>query len=314
MQVIVSQSAAPKPAPRRRNAPKKPAFRNDVRQLRSVSPKKRKTASFGTRLFGVLIAVGLVWGWFNRGAYITAETGLGYTLGIAGGVAMLALLAYPLRKHVRLFRLAGPMAFWFRLHMALGLIGPTLILFHANFGLGSTNSNVALWSMLIVSGSGLVGRFFYTKIHRGLYGKRAEARELMSEASQFRQTLDNDIGGDMKDRIDALEANAFAAPKGMLDAAVKAVMVTGRARHLHAQLRRAITKNMKAAKRARNKAVIAEHRAHLAFSKRYFQRIEQAAELSLYERLFAAWHILHLPLFFLLIITASIHVVAVHLY
>ncbi len=314
MQVIVSESAAPKPAPRMHNAPKKQASRGDARPAPKATPRKRKTASFGTTIFGILIAVGLVWGWFNRGVYITAESGLGYALGIAGGVAMLALLAYPLRKHVRLFRLAGPMAFWFRLHMALGLIGPTLILFHANFGLGSTNSNVALWSMLIVSGSGLVGRYFYTKIHRGLYGKRAEARELMTEASQFRQTLDDDIGGDMKDRIDALEAKAFAAPKGMVDAAAKALMVTARARHLHAQLRRAIKKNMKPAKHARNKIVIAEHRAHLAFSKRYFQRIEQAAELSLYERLFAAWHILHLPLFFLLIITASIHVVAVHLY
>ncbi len=314
MQVTVSESIALKAAPRTQDAPKKGGPRNDARQAPKAAPKKRKTASHGTAIFGILIVVGLVGGWFNRGAYITAESGLGYTLGIAGGVAMLALLAYPLRKHVRIFRLAGPMSFWFRLHMALGLVGPTLILFHANFGLGSTNSNVALWSMLIVSGSGLVGRFFYTKIHRGLYGKRAEARELMAEASQFRNTLDQDIGGDMKSRIDDLETKAFATPKGMADAAVKAITVTARSRHMHAQLRRAIKKNMKATKHAKNKTVIAEHRAHLSFCRRYFQRIEQAAELSLYERLFSAWHILHLPLFFLLIITASIHVVAAHLY
>ncbi len=314
MQVILNESIASKPALSKMDAPKKPGTRNGVRQAGGVTPARRKTASLGTTIFGIVILAALVWGWFNRGAYITAETGLGYTLGIAGGVAMLTLLAYPLRKHVRLFRLAGPMAFWFRLHMALGIIGPTLILFHANFGLGSTNSNVAMWSMLIVAGSGLIGRFFYTKIHRGLYGKRAEARELMAEASQFRKALDEDIGGDMKDRIDDLETKAFAARKGMIDAAVNAIMVTARARRIHAQLRRAISKNLKSAKRTRNKSIIAEQRAHLSFSRRYFQRIEQAAELSLYERLFAAWHIFHLPLFFLLIITASIHVVAVHLY
>jgi hypothetical protein len=37
-------------------------------------------------------------------------------------------------------------------------------------------------------------------------------------------------------------------------------------------------------------------------------------EFQVYERLFALWHLFHLPLFFLLVIVSGLHVVAVHLY
>ncbi len=42
--------------------------------------------------------------------------------------------------------------------------------------------------------------------------------------------------------------------------------------------------------------------------------VARAENFSLYERLFALWHLLHLPLFVLLVLAASVHVLAVHLY
>ena len=47
--------------------------------------------------------------------------------------------------------------------MGLGIIGPIFILYHCNFQLGAVNSNVALWSMLTVAGSGVVGRFLQNR-------------------------------------------------------------------------------------------------------------------------------------------------------
>ena len=44
----------------------------------------------------------------------------------------------------------------------------------------------------------------------------------------------------------------------------------------------------------------------------FFLAVRKAAMFAFYERLFALWHVLHLPLFFLLIFTATLHVVAVH--
>ncbi|PQA86552.1 pyridine nucleotide-disulfide oxidoreductase [Hyphococcus luteus] len=275
---------------------------------RRRAPARKKAASWGSVIFGLLIAGALGYGWRMRDRWIEAEAGLGYYLGIAGAIAMLLLLTYPLRKNSRLLQWAGPVSFWFRLHMALGLIGPTLILYHANFGLGSTNSNVALAAMLIVASSGLIGRFFYAKIHRGLYGKRAEARELVTEAGAIRDRLSVAIDDDLKRRIDDLEAAAFESSAGMGAAAVKAFAVVSKARALKGKLSKQLKSSPQL--RGRQKALTQQ----LDFSARYFSRIEQAAELAFYERLFAAWHVLHLPLFILLIITAIIHVVAVHLY
>lgn len=283
-----------------------PAIEQPAAIRRSIT--RRRPASWGSYCLGALIAASLAVGWRLRGQLLEAETGLGYYFGIAGALSMLFLLAYPMRKHIRLFHFAGPVSFWFRLHMALGLIGPTLILYHANFSLGSMNSNVALTAMLIVAGSGIIGRVFYAKIHRGLYGKRAEARELMAEARSLRETSSIDIGDDLAVEIDALERAAFESAPGMGRAAVKAVSVVARTRKIRQQLRKRV--RSASSKNGSDEAVA----VHRTLWNRYFNRIEQAAELAFYERLFSAWHLLHLPLFILLIITAIIHVVAVHLY
>ena len=46
----------------------------------------------------------------------------------------------------------------------------------------------------------------------------------------------------------------------------------------------------------------------------YFAAVNRAAAFAFYERLFALWHVLHLPFFILLVLAAIVHVIAVHLY
>lgn len=285
-----------------------PPVQMPVRASARKAPTKRNAASYGSSAFGVLIAAALAIGWFGRGSWPNAESGAGYYLGIIGGLSMLALLLYPMRKHAPFMRNAGSVAFWFRTHMALGLIGPTLILYHANFTLGSINANVALWSMLTVAGSGLVGRIIYAKIHKGLYGVKADLRNLAAEAAAFRVQFKGDLDEALSARFDAVEKGAFGEAAGMGKAATKMMRVAGQARSLHAELRRRLKKQMR---QSENAAAYVEH---LELCTRYFRRVEQAAELGFYERIFSAWHLLHLPLFLLLILTAIIHVVAVHLY
>ena len=140
---------------------------------------------FGAGLVGVLLI-----GWLNRDQdYLTPESGLGYWLGIAGAGMMLLLLLYPLRKRLVALRTVGSVAFWFRLHMVLGLIGPALILFHSNFKLGSLNSNVAMVAMLIVATSGIVGRYLYGQIYLGLYGRKAEVRDILADIEIMKHAL-----------------------------------------------------------------------------------------------------------------------------
>ena len=75
-----------------------------------------------------------------------------------------------MRKRLASLKILGSVSAWSRIHMMLGVIGPALILLHANFKLGSLNSNVALLAMLTVAGSGLVGRYLYSRIHLAFTG------------------------------------------------------------------------------------------------------------------------------------------------
>jgi hypothetical protein len=44
------------------------------------------------------------------------------------------------------------------------------------------------------------------------------------------------------------------------------------------------------------------------------KRVRRVAELGSYERMFSLWHVFHLPFFYMLVVAALIHVLAVHMY
>jgi len=268
----------------------------------------------------ITLIVILCYGWLNRNeGYLTPENGLGYWLGIAGTSAMLLLLLYPLRKRIKFLRLIGGITFWFRIHMILGLVGPALILFHSNFQLGSLNSNVALFAMLIVATSGVAGRYLYTKVHLGLYGRKAAVTEILADADTLKRLLGEGLPA--ADRI-AKELDEFAklamSPRtAALGSFWSMSVLNVRARMLRRRLstetrglikqeakRRGWSRRMRRKQLAAALELIA---LHLAAARK-------AGAFVFYERLFSLWHVLHLPLFALLVLAAILHVVAVHFY
>lgn len=253
-------------------------------------------------------------GWINRNDnYISAETGSGYLLGIIGGSLMLVLLLYPVSKRVSLLTRLIPIRYWFGFHMVLGIIGPVLILFHANFHLGSTNSTVALISMLLVAGSGLIGRYIYTHIHHGLYGSKRTLNELKQKTEYnhaelvARYSLDDTLN----DRLTMLEEKALYPHKGLISSFIHVLLQS-------INIWRFKRKIIHLIKKSRTKKETSENKSYRSAAiksvKRYTRALEYAASFTLYERLFSLWHILHLPLFFMMIITAIIHIFAVHMY
>ena len=140
------------------------------------------------RIFGWSVVAALVLGYnAHLDRYITPERGLGYALGIIGGSLMLVLLIYPARKRAEWLRVLGGVPLWYRTHMTLGIVGPLLVLYHANFSLGATNSNVALFCMLAVSGSGLVGRYIYGRVYGEWHEHQTTLEELQATADQLRK-------------------------------------------------------------------------------------------------------------------------------
>lgn len=266
-----------------------------------------RTGGFLVLLAYLLVAYVIYLGWHNRLTQpLTAESGLGYALGIIGGSMMLLLLLYPLRKHLRIMRNLGPVKYWFRTHMLFGTIGPVCILFHSGFQLGSLNSNVALFCMLVVASSGLVGRYFYTKIHHGLYGRKATLDELTRHAALLGESLQAVIGHypGAAERIAAFEQQSRQHPAGFAGSLVTLLSLGIRTWILYLSMWLRAPRNLPAGKR---RPVLRHVGARL-------ENIRKIAEFHFYERLFSIWHVLHFPLFLMLVVSGIVHVIAVHAY
>lgn len=279
----------------------------------------RSIANVAPGLVAIAVTGSLLIGWLESDEeYLTPESGIGYWLGIYGSTAMLLLLIYSLRKRSKATRSIGSIPLWFRLHMLLGVAGPVLILFHANFKLGALNSNVALFSMLIVAASGVVGRYLYAKVHMGLYGRKAEVKEILADAESLREFLGHELRA--ADYI-VEELNSFSQrviakpPKGLFSSlwlgAVLAAQSRVLRRHILNETRRLIrlhgkTRGWSWWERRKRLARIRE------VVRLYFSAVLKAAKFAFFERLFALWHVLHLPLFFFMLLTGIVHVWAVH--
>ncbi|WP_439101256.1 hypothetical protein [Congregibacter sp.] len=294
-----------------------PVAGSALETLQLSAPRRRSVL---TLVFFLLVAWALYRGWILRSeGYLTAERGVGYILGIVGASMMLALLLYPVRKHLRSLRNFGAIRYWFWAHMVLGVLGPTLILFHANFSFGSLNSNVALVCMLLVASSGIIGRFLYSRIHYGLYGRRATQAELSLLARQNREKLNwgEELDREVSAGLDLLDQ--VTARLAGRDRASFAVWFreTRRARAIRNQLKKNISRSLR--RRATDVGWSgADFRSHrrdsIRYLKGYFAASQKFQELDFYARLFALWHVVHLPFFYMMILAAVVHVVAVHVY
>lgn len=287
--------------------------------------KPAKSGSFAARasrpVFTIVCILAIAYGWrlSAREEFIPDE-GWGYWIGIMGAVALIVQLAYPLRKRAKFMRRMGPAPMWFRAHMALGVIGPILILYHSNFSLGATNSNIALFAMLTVAGSEIIGRYIFGKIHNGLYGAHSNLQDLLSEATRLLTVVESDVGGAGGSVAAKLTdfGTKILQPRRSLIAKLGLALWLGitvpiiRLRIL-SLARQAIRRNA-----ARLNWNTKDRNLHYKIAKQhignYLDAVVKASELSFYERLFALWHILHMPMYFLLIFAGIVHIVAVHLY
>ncbi len=294
-----------------------------VRDGSGAAPTRRKgMTGGGHRWLVVSIPLIALVGWVVVNHPYEPGAGVGYALGVVGGSAMLVLLLYPLRKYMRAAKGLGPLRYWFRLHMLCGLLGPAMILFHTTFHVGSINAAVALSCMLLVAASGIVGRFLYRRIHHGLYGSRAT----LNEARQKLEELLAELGPQLE-RVPELKRglesfmNRAAQKSGRWWVRVAGFVLLGwwRRRAVSA-VKRALRQTCAAG--TAGTAVDSGDRqlkpgdllALLKTVDLAFQGIHRTAQFSTYERLFSLWHVAHVPFVYLFVLTAVVHVVAVHVY
>lgn len=294
----------------------------------TTPPHANRLAQDGTRpssrlaplAFSSAVAATLLFAWIEREeGYLAADSGTGYWLGIAGAGIMLMLFAYPLRKRLRSLHRIGRVANWFRFHMVFGVIGPTLVVLHSNFKLGSLNSRLALFTMLLVVASGIVGRYLYAKVHKGLYGKQVELRDVLADLLEVKRHLGDHFlrHPRIQEELERYVPRKKDVPRPFLTSLVSAVSAGRRTRASHRRIMREIRRSLSSAnarhgltRRQRRKDLRdVDHQLRI-----YFGVARKAERFAFFETLFGMWHHFHLPLFILLALTVTIHIIAVHLY
>jgi len=267
-----------------------------------------------------LAALAILVGWLGREErHIRADLGVGYWLGIIGASIMALLLLYPVRKRMRFLQGAGATSLWFRAHIALGVLGPLLILYHCNFQLGSLNSRVALFCTLLVALSGLVGHYLYAKVYIGLSGRKANLQQLVDRArlTAEQKKYASAFVPELLDRMNAYDRKALVPPDNVLASALLPIRLAVRTRWAQFKLTRFARRQIRLQALASNRIAAEQQQLEAVLSKfiaEHLRRVRRVAVFGFYERVFSLWHLFHLPFFYILVFAALIHVLAVHMY
>jgi hypothetical protein len=242
---------------------------------------------------------------------------------------MTLLFLYPLRKYAGWMRRLGNIKGWFWFHLLMGVFGPWLILVHAGFRTGSLNAAVALYSMGIVVASGVVGRFLYVRLNSHVEDAVAALQAVQRRGRGAGSGGVRGEGGEgggpsalhyapaVEQRLKGFEARELGGePRRLRD--LRQVLL------LPVQRRYALWRCLRdlqaplAARAAAGRWSADEYARRRRRAQRlvddHLEAVVQVARRQAFWRVFALWHVAHLPFIYLLVISAVVHVIAVHAY
>ena len=228
---------------------------------------------------------------------------IGHGLGIIGSAMMIGgVIMYSSRKRVKALRQAGKLKHWLEFHIFLCLLGPTLVLYHTTFKFGGLVS-VSFWSMVAVVLSGVVGRYIYTQIPRGISGNALSMDDLQKENADYEQALRSDFNLDDEtlSMINSVSRSEFGKKKTKDLEALFTLIRDDFSRRTHLRVLR--------------KRLIAlglpHDRIHaiVVIAKKKSMLLRKIAFLATAERLFHYWHVVHQPFSIIMFVILIVHVV-----
>jgi hypothetical protein len=285
-----------------------------------IRPSSGKKETFKALFLVVVPVAAFFWGrgWYDE-SYYTAEEGLGYWLGLVGGVLMLLAYIYSARKHVPGFRHISSLGRWLRIHIAFGIIGPFLIVPHTTFHFSSRNGTIAFIAMALVFLSGVIGRYLYSKVHLSLDGKKTELRELTQSLGLSDKENRSVLASIEPVRVRLAEYEKIAMKREIgLYAASRALVSTrigGYALYwgMTSRLRQYLLPYAQQQQWTSTDLHIAERQLRQML-KTYIQALMTVSAFQAYDQLFVLWRMVHVPLLYLLFISGVLHVIYVHMY
>jgi hypothetical protein len=226
----------------------------------------------------------------------------GHGLGMVGSLLMVLLLLYSVRKRFSLFRNLGSIGRWLDIHILFGIMGPLLVILHTSFKLNGIVA-ISFWSMIAVALSGVLGRYIYAQIPRGIQGNELSLQEVEKLDQQLTRTLTEKFKLDEYQikRLQHIGIKKIDSSDSLLriffSILIADVLFTFRRPFMRRQLRRIVNISGKALKQVQD---LARQKAALQRRVILWQKIHH---------IFHNWHIIHKPFAVTMYLIMLIHVV-----
>lgn len=272
-------------------------------------------------LLVVLIVYGADYYWASaaqrafspKHSYLKPSGTIGLHLGMVGFLMFLLIYLYPLRKRWAWLGRQGSSRHWLDFHVLLGLSAPVVITFHASFKFSGI-AGVAYWIMIIVSLSGVVGRYLYAQIPRSINFAELSLKEsqdssaaLISQLRKLGILTDKDLAS-----LTRLPDFARVQSMSLLGALTRMVMFdlvfplrVWRLRQKMLWSHSRGLSSMIGLRRGQNLSL--ERTIQLA--RQQSQISKRIVFLSKSNEMFRLWHIIHRPFSYSFALLATIHVV-----
>lgn len=237
-------------------------------------------------------------------ALLRPSGAVGQSFGVAGLALFLFMWLYPLRRSIRWLAWAGALGSWMRIHTVAGLTLPVLVAVHAGWRFDGL-IGLGYWSMLLVSLSGLVGRYLYVRIPRSRNGLELSIEESVNQRRALVTELAAALDRDPVAVSRTLEATLEPAAAGGLLGVLRRLALDDLHRWLAVRaLRRAWSTPGRAGARV-DPATIARA---LQLARREIALGQQLRMLDGTHRLFRFWHVAHRPVAITALLAVLVHV------
>ena len=118
---------------------------------------------------------------------------LGLTFGVLGFAMFVFMWLYPLRKKIRWLAWTGKLGSWLRIHILAGLWIPLVVAVHAAWRFDGV-IGLGYWAMIVVSLSGVIGRYLYVRIPHSHSGLELSLEEVAAERGALVSRIASALG------------------------------------------------------------------------------------------------------------------------
>jgi len=239
--------------------------------------------------------------WLKPAGYVGQSAGL---LAIA---IFIFLWLYPIRKKARWLAWTGSVARWLDVHVLAALALPLLVAIHAAWRFEGL-IGLGFWSMMVVWGSGVVGRYLYARIPRSKAGIELTLEEIGMRRQQLLEQIAASTGLDVQEIERALDTGRVPGRRPGIVGTLLRLTADDFARRRAARRFRRLCKQSGPRRRKQDRQVLTWV---LRLAKREMALTQQTRMLDATHAVFRWWHVLHRPVAVAALLAVLIHVTVV---